>query len=682
MEEPEKTKFRPYFPSKKARAPMVSWFSPSILLKTLRELLLSKIVGSQLDTREIQSINENIDGEFESEVTCKITHPYQANNNQDFYFDFIADTGDGWDSTYTIASLLSRDKLVLEIDGEKQALKRGEFLIMGGDEVYPGPSEAAYQQKLLSPYEQAWDWLWLNQSSKEQSKRQTGQFISLDKPPEVYAIPGNHDWYDSLIAFRKVFCNIFKSHSIGRWKTNQTRSYFALGLPQNWVVLAFDFGLDQYKLDGLQEHYFREIIRSLTSDSRIIIVAAEPNWNYGGVQNKPLNQAYKDVEELIEEVFLEKKEPAAKIYLNLSGDTHNYQRYEILQGETLANCIEKCAKKYELSEQQISTQTNINLKRHHRQQIVSGGGGAFLHPTHALDDKNMEVIPGQDYRMGDYLKTPHKTEVEIKDMFELKECYPKMETSKKLSNQIFFKFLPNNTSLGMFIATVYLVLAWPMRAFLDSMIIQQQFNGFADSGLNFLTLLISMGLITGFTLWARSRPGFGLTLAGITHGFFQVSILYGGYVLVYFMMSYLWKSYDWEYGWFLFPIARDLVFFIFVSILSPLALSIALYIYLNYFNADQNDLFGSGSVADHKHLLRFKIEHNGQLTIYPIAIEKVASYSMPSDDEVDSDKLSRLIKCNGEQWNKQPCYSPLKNEEISPVALSYQLIEAPIVISP
>jgi len=261
---------KPYFPDKKSRSPMVPWFSPIILLKTVKDLVLSKIVGSQLDTRELQSVNEDAQDATQKQFNCKIAKFYTVQDNQeDFYFDFIADTGDGWDSTYTIASLLSRDYLLVNDDNKIKKLPRGDFLLMGGDEVYPGPSEAAYEARLIKPYQHAWDWLWLNDTDNAAGTRNTGSFLKLKNQPDVYAIPGNHDWYDSLIAFRKVFCSIFKTKHIGQWQAKQSRSYFALGLPHNWVILAFDFGLDQYKLDGLQYHYFQNIVNNLDIENEL-----------------------------------------------------------------------------------------------------------------------------------------------------------------------------------------------------------------------------------------------------------------------------------------------------------------------------------------------------------------------------------------------------------------------------
>ncbi|MBD0259532.1 MAG: hypothetical protein ICV83_27750 [Cytophagales bacterium] len=54
------------------------------------------------------------------------------------------------------------------------------------------------------------------------------------RPRWLFAIPGNHDWYDGLASFVKQFC---QGRWVGGWRTTQTRSYFALALPHNWMSM-------------------------------------------------------------------------------------------------------------------------------------------------------------------------------------------------------------------------------------------------------------------------------------------------------------------------------------------------------------------------------------------------------------------------------------------------------------
>lgn len=49
------------------------------------------------------------------------------------WFDFMADTGDGGNSSYAVARLLAQPSLKARIGGSKLVLPRGDFLLIGGD---------------------------------------------------------------------------------------------------------------------------------------------------------------------------------------------------------------------------------------------------------------------------------------------------------------------------------------------------------------------------------------------------------------------------------------------------------------------------------------------------------------------------------------------------------------------
>ena len=75
----------------------------------------------------------------------------ERTDDGELWFDFVADIGDGFDATYSIAYLLGQDQLTVE----GQQLQRGRFLMMGGDEVYPTPTSRRYEDKTKGPYEAA-----------------------------------------------------------------------------------------------------------------------------------------------------------------------------------------------------------------------------------------------------------------------------------------------------------------------------------------------------------------------------------------------------------------------------------------------------------------------------------------------------------------------------------------------
>lgn len=54
----------------------------------------------------------------------------------ELWFDFIADTGDGGNSTYAVARLLAQPSLVIKSDDMRLSLPRGKLLLIGGDLAY------------------------------------------------------------------------------------------------------------------------------------------------------------------------------------------------------------------------------------------------------------------------------------------------------------------------------------------------------------------------------------------------------------------------------------------------------------------------------------------------------------------------------------------------------------------
>ena len=61
------------------------------------------------------------------------------------------------------------------------------------------------------------------------------------RAPDLFAIPGNHDWYDGLVSFSRLFT---QGRTLGAWQTRQRRSYFAIQLPQHWWLWAVDVQLE------------------------------------------------------------------------------------------------------------------------------------------------------------------------------------------------------------------------------------------------------------------------------------------------------------------------------------------------------------------------------------------------------------------------------------------------------
>jgi hypothetical protein len=113
----------------------VAWYQPDVLWTAARQVL------SSLDQLR------NRDGRESQPLPMKVIDRSQPEAGGDFagecWFDFIADTGDGGNACYAVASAALADELQLG-DGERlQTLPRGSLLLFGGDLAYPAASATA-----------------------------------------------------------------------------------------------------------------------------------------------------------------------------------------------------------------------------------------------------------------------------------------------------------------------------------------------------------------------------------------------------------------------------------------------------------------------------------------------------------------------------------------------------------
>lgn len=315
---------------------MVGWFDPIELIRIAVRSLLGTLFGQYLDRRETQAaLHASKPGMGANTGTSACDHDYS--DQDELWIDYVADLGDGWDATYTIAWLLAQAKLKLTGPSGPIETQRGDILLMGGDQVYPSSTREAYQYRTLDPYRCALPW------------------VSEGPRPHLYAIPGNHDWYDGLTSFLRLFC---QRRSIGGWKTCQTRSYFALKLPHRWWLFAVDIQLES-DLDWPQIEYFRTMLDQVSALDKIILCTAESTWVDQGdpraaassAHTAPGLQAHHNLS-VLEDLIRQKH---GDIAITLAGDLHHYSHY-----------------------------TNATAQRH---KFTAGGGGTYLLGTHQLPEK-------------------------------------------------------------------------------------------------------------------------------------------------------------------------------------------------------------------------------------------------------------------------------------------------------
>lgn len=357
-------------------APMVDWYEPGQLVRTGISTLISTIFSRSADQRLLEALKADPIEYFDYSVDDS-----NAERGQ-IWIDYVADTGDGFNSTYAVASAIAHRTLdVADPTGAVHGTQRGRVLVFGGDLTYPVASRDRYERQLVMPYEHALQY-------------------SEAPHPDVYAIPGNHDWYDSLVAFTRRFCS---KRWFAGWRTQQRVSYFALQLPHDWWLLGTDVQLGS-DVDADQVAYFKAIAAKMTERSRIILCNAEPHWIY----DKKYPDLDRDVGSHLR--FLEDHVFQHKIAVFLAGDLHHYRRHSDDHG-------------------------------HHK--IVAGGGGAFLHPTHDCD---VNTLPG----------------LTEDQPFKLRCSYPSPETSRALTwRNLLFPI--TSWPFGLITAVLYLMTCRAMQ---------------------------------------------------------------------------------------------------------------------------------------------------------------------------------------------------------------------------
>src|SRR5215831_6982566 len=122
--------------------PAVRWFSPGVLTRSALHVAITAVLGSFLDKRELQTpVRAFADGSHAE--------------GDELWFDYAADTGDGFAATATVAHHLGRREVTIDDGGDELTLPRGRFLVLGGDEFYPMAESKAYDDRMVGPWRAA-----------------------------------------------------------------------------------------------------------------------------------------------------------------------------------------------------------------------------------------------------------------------------------------------------------------------------------------------------------------------------------------------------------------------------------------------------------------------------------------------------------------------------------------------
>jgi hypothetical protein len=155
----------------------------------LRHLLAVAAASSQLDLRDWMRPEEPT---VLLDRVCRVLGASASGGSlterlgREVWIDFVADTGDDHDVSLAVGRMLFAEYTLA--GDQPRSLPRGDILVFGGDIAYPASTAYELERRLLRPWNSV-----LNEKAVDGRRRVT------------LGIPGNHDWYDGLDGFGRLF---------------------------------------------------------------------------------------------------------------------------------------------------------------------------------------------------------------------------------------------------------------------------------------------------------------------------------------------------------------------------------------------------------------------------------------------------------------------------------------------
>jgi hypothetical protein len=334
-------------PKKEARrfAPPVAWLGGRDLLANIKYFVLFAMSSGKLDMRDWMTGKVFPDRDSLRQRTVEeFWAQYQSEpEDGEFWFDYVADSGDGMTATYSIAYLSLGDllleggtdwtnlsdrernkRLATAMEGSVtvlrdgradnnrragQVLKRGAFLFVGGDTTYHIADYSSLANRFQEPFSAAHDDLYGSTSVGSSPRRDR----------LLFGLPGNHDYYDELDGFNRQFRkpiteendfldlhgrNLPPQLKIKGFQRRQSASYVALRLPFDWWFWGVD--CEVKRQDLRQQEFFKSILNApgvcdfhgKPAAPRKLIVATPEPTTVGGRRSSPDDktaQAFSDL---------------------------------------------------------------------------------------------------------------------------------------------------------------------------------------------------------------------------------------------------------------------------------------------------------------------------------------------------------------------------------------------------
>ncbi|MGW3244246.1 metallophosphoesterase family protein [Streptomyces sp. NPDC001070] len=316
-----------------ARVVNLSWLDPVTLWKARNGPLASLFGDPTGRDRERWMSGQSDRGAATADLVIERDDP-------DVYsFLVLGDTGEGDDPQYAV------------VPGLLKAGAGTRYAVICSDVLYPVGNANEYETKFFRPYR------------------------DYDAP--IYAIPGNHDWYDGLTGFMRVFCRAPGLPAAPRprpltpawWRTllwakpavpddarldeaRLLRSAPSQAASQPGPYWAIDsgpiriIGIDTGLLGDIDREQGEWLRRVSLGPRPKILVTGSPIY-VDGEHHPCAIEGGGTVDEIV-------RDPEHNFVAAIGGDIHNYQHYPV----------------------------DVDGRR--IEYLVSGGGGAFMHATHTI----------------------------------------------------------------------------------------------------------------------------------------------------------------------------------------------------------------------------------------------------------------------------------------------------------
>lgn len=589
--------------------PMVSWMGFSFMLELLYHMLGESYNPTYKDARETHALRSR------ARVYDERTNAKYGPDGR-FFFDFVADTGDGFDSSYLVAYMLAQKSITVEEREPDQPpklveLPRSQVVVHGGDICYPVMTYENLHSRFLQPF----SWAFPESTSNGEA---------------MYLAAGNHEYIDGLKGYRNF---LLPETSMGGWRLPQEGSYFAIRLPRNWVIFVIDLGPEPEDIDDYQREWFDNV--DLSDDERIIMLYHVPEW----VKNDSLG--YHAMPKLREW----RKGLGDRVRAVFAGDLHYYRRMEEVSeddpdrayemqpeerrdhGKGIAPSKDSEIAAYADAHEEYPTphrghsgleQVNCS-KSSERQYYIVGIGGAFCHATHfpRVDRLRLFSRPGR--------------------CVETRCDFPVPSESRKIWNRswIVMFFTTTNRLYLRFIGALYMFMCigvYPgsfdpkYSTQLDAWIIVDVVQRIFETGFVYpcLILIIAYTKVMIFanyelhTILQYAKP---LTLFA-----FQVighvgTALFSRVATDITIIQVVGLPTSWL-GTFLYCLVANVIMYYLGYVFGGLVLTVYYRISIEQFGWHYNEAISMIQIDDFKGFLRVGIQENGDLDIYTIVNNK------------------------------------------------------------